>query len=120
VIQLFGGPIDWKASKQKTVSTSTTEAELLSISYVSREVLWWSRLFTSIGFDIKQDLTINCNNAQTVNLLKNQEPVLHTRLRHIDIQQHWLRELVQDSKINIKWVPTSKMVANRLTKPLFE
>jgi hypothetical protein len=39
VIQLFGGLINWKASKQKTVSISTTEAELLSISYVLREVL---------------------------------------------------------------------------------
>jgi hypothetical protein len=34
VIRLFGRPINWKASKQKTVSTLTTEAELLSISYV--------------------------------------------------------------------------------------
>jgi hypothetical protein len=40
------------------------------------------------------------------------------RLCHIDIQQHWLQEMVQDGKINIKWVPTSKMVANGLTKPL--
>jgi hypothetical protein len=34
VIQLFGGPINWKASKQKTVSILTTKAKLLSISYV--------------------------------------------------------------------------------------
>jgi hypothetical protein len=26
--------------------------------------------------------------------------------------------MVQDGKINIKWVPTSKMVADGLTKPL--
>ncbi|KAG0159794.1 hypothetical protein PDIDSM_7320 [Penicillium digitatum] len=30
--KLYGGPIDWKASKQKTVTTSTTEAELLALA----------------------------------------------------------------------------------------
>jgi hypothetical protein len=33
---LFGGMIDWKANKQKTVTTSSTEAELLSISTTAR------------------------------------------------------------------------------------
>ena len=30
--QLYGGAIDWKSSKQKTVNTSSTEAEFLSLS----------------------------------------------------------------------------------------
>jgi hypothetical protein len=32
VIKLFGGMVAWKASKQDTVTTSTTEAELLALS----------------------------------------------------------------------------------------
>ncbi|KAJ5121122.1 uncharacterized protein N7515_009083 [Penicillium bovifimosum] len=32
ISKLYGGPIDWKASKQKTVTTSTTEAELLALA----------------------------------------------------------------------------------------
>jgi hypothetical protein len=38
LIKLFNGPIMWQSSKQKTVSTSTTEAELLSLSHVGKEV----------------------------------------------------------------------------------
>ena len=31
-MQLFGGLIGWRANKQETVTTSTTEAELLALS----------------------------------------------------------------------------------------
>jgi len=118
LIQLFGGPIDWKASKQKTVTTSTTEAELLSISHAAKEVIWWNRLLRDIGLDVEHDVTVDCDNKQTVNLLQSKEPILHTKLRHVDIRQHWLRELVQDKKICIKWVPTAQMPADGLTKAL--
>jgi len=36
--QLLGGSIDWKASKQKTVTTSTTEAELLAVSEAGKQL----------------------------------------------------------------------------------
>lgn len=36
---LFGGPVDWKATKQKTVTTSTTEAELMALTTIAKETL---------------------------------------------------------------------------------
>jgi hypothetical protein len=44
LIKLFNGPIMWQSSKQKTVSTSTTEAELLSLSHVGKEVQHMARI----------------------------------------------------------------------------
>ncbi|KOS36072.1 hypothetical protein ACN38_g13245 [Penicillium nordicum] len=38
ICKLYGGPIDWKASKQKTVTTSTTEAELLALVEAGKTV----------------------------------------------------------------------------------
>lgn len=31
IYQIFGGPVDWKATRQRTVTISTTEAELLGL-----------------------------------------------------------------------------------------
>jgi hypothetical protein len=45
LFKLFGGPIDWRSTKQKTVTTSSTEAELLALLHTAKEVLWWKRLF---------------------------------------------------------------------------
>jgi hypothetical protein len=38
---LFGRAIDWRYTKQKTVSTSTTEAELLALSHSAKQLYWW-------------------------------------------------------------------------------
>jgi hypothetical protein len=40
VMKLFGGTIGWRASKQDTVTTSTTEAELLSLAQAAKEALF--------------------------------------------------------------------------------
>ncbi|KAL1952852.1 hypothetical protein VTO42DRAFT_4096 [Malbranchea cinnamomea] len=38
LIQLYRGPIDWRASKQKTVTTSTKEAELVSLANAAKDL----------------------------------------------------------------------------------
>ncbi|OKO99429.1 Retrovirus-related Pol polyprotein from transposon TNT 1-94 [Penicillium subrubescens] len=48
---LFGGPIEWKSRKQKTITISTTEAELLAISHAAKQLYWIKRLFSFIQFD---------------------------------------------------------------------
>jgi hypothetical protein len=48
---LFSRLIEWKSRKQKTVTTSTTEAELLAISHAAKQLYWIKRLFSFIQFD---------------------------------------------------------------------
>ena len=38
--KLFGAAVDWRASKQRTVTTSTTEAEFLAISEAAKSATW--------------------------------------------------------------------------------
>ena len=49
VMKLFGGLIGWRASKQDTVTTSTTEAELLTLSQAAKEALYVSRLIMELS-----------------------------------------------------------------------
>ena len=42
----------------------------------------------------------------------------HPRTKHIDIKYHFIRDLVKDNKITIKWVPTHKQSADIFTKGL--
>jgi hypothetical protein len=116
--KIFGGPVDWKAAKQKTVTTSTTEAELLAASEAGKSLCMWLRVFKQVVFDPGHSVALGCDNKQTVRLLTSEAPQLQTKLRHVDIRQHWLRQEVQEGRIPVEWVATADMAADGLTKLL--
>lgn len=115
---LFGGAIDWRCTKQKTVSTSTTEAELLALSHSAKQLYWWQRFFSTIKLDLNEPYSLNCNNMQTVRLLLKESPKLVTKLKHIDVHSHWLRQEVEHCNLDIKWIATYEMPADGFTKAL--
>jgi hypothetical protein len=121
MMKLFGGAVAWRASKQTTVTLSTTEAELVAVSETAREGIFLSRLLKGLGKKLQQVPSISlpvvdCDNRQTVGLLMKENAPLNTRLRHIDINQHWLRQEVQLGHIQVRWVKTTDMIADGLTK----
>jgi hypothetical protein len=118
VMLLFGGAVVWRSSKQATVTTSTTEAELLAISETAREGIFISRLLKSLDQRLDQKPQIQCDNSQTVKLLTEENAVLSTRLRHVDIHNHWLRQEVKQGRVEVEWISTHDMVADGLTKAL--
>lgn len=91
IMKLFGGAVAWRANKQDTVTTSSTEAELLAISQSAKEAIYLSCLMLSLTLVLPEVLTIECDNKQTIRLLVGKSMKLQTKLRHVDIQSHWLR-----------------------------
>ena len=45
-------------------------------------------------------------------------PKLITKLRHVDIHNHWLRQEVQQERLKIEWICTADMKADGFTKIL--
>ncbi|KAF7573323.1 hypothetical protein PtrM4_082280 [Pyrenophora tritici-repentis] len=118
-IKLFGGLIAWRASKQDTVTTSTTEAELLALSQVAKEAILTSRLLKELQVKLSNPIiTIKCDNTQTIRLVNEDVAKLQTKLRHVDIHNHWLRQEVTRKVIKVEYVPSDNMIADGFTKPL--
>jgi hypothetical protein len=44
--------------------------------------------------------------------------VLHSRIKHIEVRCHFLRDNVEKGNIDLIHVPTKKQLADILTKPL--
>ena len=80
--------------------------------------LWWKRLFRSIDLNINQKLSVLCDNNQTVDLLTKVNSLFRTKLKHIDIHHHWLRQEILAGNLEISWIPTNLMPADGLTKQL--
>jgi hypothetical protein len=118
-IKLFGGLIAWRASKQDTVTTSTTEAELLALSQVAKEAIFTSRLLEELQVTLSDPIiTIKCDNTQTIRLVNEDVAKLQTKLRHVDIHHHWLRQEVTRKMIKVEYIPSDKMIADGFTKSL--
>lgn len=127
LICLGDNVIDWKASKQKTVTTSSTEAELLALSDGASEAMRWERSLAHLKaylpanrerINLSTEIKLLCDNSQTIRLLTKPTAELVTKLRHVDVHNHWLREKVQDDYIKVDWVKTNNMRADGLTKAL--
>ena len=118
VMKLFGGPITWKANKQDTVTTSSTEAELLALSQTAKEAIFLSRLFHSMQLELDEKLVIQCDNRQTIRLITEESAKLQTKLRHVDIHNHWLRQEHAAGRVQVIWTRTIDMIADGMTKAL--
>ncbi|KAF4474070.1 Retrovirus-related Pol polyprotein from transposon TNT [Colletotrichum fructicola Nara gc5] len=119
VMRLFGGTIGWKANKQATVTTSTTEAELLALAQAAKEAMFISRLLAELGVQLDEGrIRIQCDNLQTIQLVNKDITKMQTKLRHVDIHNHWLRQEAQMNRIKVEYQPTTDMIADGLTKPM--
>ena len=88
LFKLFSSPINWKLIKGRTVTKSSTEAELLALSATGTELYWWIRFFKNIALDLDQEYRVGCDNIQTIRLIEHNSTKLSTKLRHVDIHQH--------------------------------
>ena len=106
----------WASKKQRTISTSTVEAEYVSMCQASKTVVWASRWMRELFGDfLKTPIELLGDNQGSLDLIKN--PENHSRTKHIDVQYHYIREVVQDGLMRTGYVSTKEMIADILTKP---
>lgn len=118
LMKLYEGPIAWQSGKQSTVTTSSTEAELLALTSAGKTSMETLRLFNGIRFDIGQELVVQCDNQQTIRLVTTNVPRLQTALRHVDIHTCWARQAVLGKSFMVEYLQTSSMAADGFTKAL--
>lgn len=118
-VMLMGkGCVSWRARKQATVATSSTEAEYRAAYKATQEIVWIRLLLSDFGYPQQQPTSLKCDNQGALALSKN--PLYHSRSKHFDIVFHWIRERVDDSTIAPSYVPTALMLADFLTKALHQ
>jgi hypothetical protein len=117
VMTLFNGPVVWKAGLQDTVTTSTTEAEILSLERTVKESYALDRLLRDISLDLGP-LKIYCDNLQSIRLVVEENQRITTKLRHVDIQNMWLKQEFKKGRFLVEYLKTDQMPADGLTKAL--
>lgn len=67
--------------------------------------MWWTRFFEAINFEPGHKISIQCDKKQTIRAFTSDTPKSTTKLCHVDIHGHWLRQEVQSNRI--EWVPST-------------
>jgi hypothetical protein len=119
-ITMGKGPIFYRSAKQKIVTKSSTEAELVALISDESSHLLWCRYFLQ-GQDYKLPPSkIFEDNLSTISLLKKDAAASTgaSRTKHISVKYFYIRERMQDGDIDMKYLNTHDMIADILTKPL--
>lgn len=115
VITLGKGPVFVRSAKQRIVTKSSTEAELVALSDEAVTVLNIFDFVRAQGYNAK--FVIGQDNMSTIQLITNRDNV-SMRTKHINVRYFWLREKYLANEFVITHVPTGLMLADVLTKPM--
>lgn len=116
VVKIGTSAISWSSRLQSVTALSTTEAEYISAVSAGQEIIWLRNLFTELGYDLTSPSTLFIDNRSTVDVAKN--PEHHGRVKHMDLRDYWLRDVVSRGEIQVQHIRTDDMPADIMTKAL--
>ncbi|CAL9013249.1 unnamed protein product [Prunus brigantina] len=104
------------SKKQGSVSRSSTEAEYRALANTAADIAWIRQVMQDVKFFLPNPPVMYCDNLSALALSSN--PVYHSRIKHLDIDYHFVGEKVQKKDLLVQYVPTEEQVADVFTKGL--
>jgi hypothetical protein len=109
--------VSWASKTQNSVALSTAKAEYIATGHCCAQLLWMRQTLMDYGYKLSK-VPLLCDNESAIRMADN--PVEHSRTKHIDIRYHFLRDHQQRGDIEITYVSTKEQLADIFTKPLDE
>jgi hypothetical protein len=101
----------------KSVALSTAEVEYIAAGHCCAQLLWMRQTLMDYGYKLTK-VPLLCDNESAIRMADN--PVEHSRTKHIAIRYHFLRDHQQKGDIEIAYINTKEQLADIFTKPLDE
>jgi hypothetical protein len=108
--------VTWASQKQKIVTLSSCEAEYVVAAAAACQGVWLSRLIADLMGMKEAPVKLLMDNMSVIALSRN--PVHHDRSKHIDTRYHFIRECIEEGRVEVEHVGTASQLADIFTKAL--
>lgn len=115
VFTLAGGAVSWVSKLQSVVALSTTEAEYMAATQACKEAIWVRRIMEELGHK-QEKMYLFCDSQSALHIARN--PAFHSRTKHIGVQYHFVREVVENESVDMQKIHTKDNLADVFTKPI--
>jgi hypothetical protein len=113
VCMLNGGAVSWRSSRQATITTSSTHAEVTAAAEFSQTVLWMRNLLNELGHAQPTTRVIVDNKAVCDQSISGQEL---RKAEHYRIKQVWLEQCVRNRELWLDHTAGDDNFADAMTK----
>jgi histone deacetylase 1/2 len=97
-------------------SRSSTEAEYKALADAIAEMMWVQKLLTELKVQHPPTARLWCDNIGATYWTAN--PVFHARTKHIEIDFHFVREMVAQRLLDVRHISSGDQLADEFTKAL--
>ncbi|GKA63618.1 ribonuclease H-like domain-containing protein [Tanacetum coccineum] len=108
--------LSWSAKRQHTLSHSSAKAEYRGVANVVAETAWLCNLIRELHSPLSTVTLVYCDNVSAIYMSVN--PVQHQRTKHIEIDIHFVRDMVTAGQVRVLHVPSCYQYADIFTKGL--
>ena len=116
IMTMGKGAVQSSSIKQKLVTQSTCESELVGADDASTKILWTKLFMEAQGYDIRENILYQ-DNKSTILLLNNGKASSGKLTRAINIRYFFLHDQQEKGNVEIKYCPTGEMIGDFMTKP---
>ena len=117
IFSLGEGAVYTASTKQKIMTSSSTEAELIGVADMMPKILW-CRYFMESQECIVEDVIVYQDNQSAILLETNGQKSVGKGTKHVKIKYFFVTDKVKNNEMKILYCPTKEMAGDFYTKPL--
>jgi hypothetical protein len=115
LFRLNNSTICWRSKKQKSVSTSTCDADYMAHALATKQCIWLTNTLEELNMPVT-NAAMFCNNKAAIDIAYNHN--IGDRSKHIDIANHLVGENVESGQISLLQVESAENLADICTEGL--
>lgn len=116
IVSFNSSAVHWKTQLQKHTTLSSTEAEVIALCALSKEMAWIRRMCVELQVMSNEAALLKCDNTSAIKIAQSERATQRTR--HLRAQEGYIREQLSYKEIQLVHVPSNEQLADMLTKGL--